>query len=290
MKQWNLVIDVAKCENCQNCLLACKDEHTNNHWPGYSLPQPAHGQRWMSIHGKERGQYPLIDVAYLPMPCMHCDNAPCMKAAKDKAVYKRKDGIVLIDPQKAKGQKQLVDACPYNAIWWNEEEGSPQKCTFCAHLLDNGWEAPRCVQACPTGALRVEYQDELTMADMIQKEALEVLRPEQNSMPKVFYKNLYRYNQCFISGSVSFDNGGITECAKGAIIRLFQGPSVIQETISDAFGDFKFDSLQENCGQYTVEIRYNEMERKMINVELNESVSLGEIFLAAELENLKAAA
>lgn len=69
-----------------------------------------------NIHGKERGQYPFIDVAYLAVPCLHCDNAPCIRAAKDGAIYKRPDGIVIIDPVKAKGQKKVINACPYSAI------------------------------------------------------------------------------------------------------------------------------------------------------------------------------
>ena len=44
----------------------------------------------------------MIDVAYLPIPCMHCDNAPCIKAGSDGAITKREDGIVIIDPEKAK--------------------------------------------------------------------------------------------------------------------------------------------------------------------------------------------
>ena len=105
MDKWNLIIDVEKCEDCNNCFLACKDEHVDNDWPGYAVSQPLHGQLWMNIMRKERGQYPLIDVAYLPVPCMHCDNAPCIKAARDGAVYKRDDGIVIIDPIKAMDQK-----------------------------------------------------------------------------------------------------------------------------------------------------------------------------------------
>ncbi len=100
---WQLIIDVEKCEDCNNCFLACKDEHVDNEWPGYSLPQPLHGHRWMNIMRKERGQFPMIDVAYLPIPCMHCDRAPCIEAAKGGAVYKRDDGIVIIDPEKARG-------------------------------------------------------------------------------------------------------------------------------------------------------------------------------------------
>lgn len=79
-----------------------------------------------------------------------------MAAAKDGAVYKRPDGIVIVDPEKSKGQKQIVDACPVGAIFWNEEEQIPQKCTMCAELLDDpdypGFE-PRCVEACPNQAL-----------------------------------------------------------------------------------------------------------------------------------------
>ena len=122
MKRWHLIIDVAECEDCNNCFLSCKDEHVDNDWPGYSLSQPRHGHRWMNILRKERGQHPLIDVAYLPMPCMHCRNAPCMSKAKEDAVYRREDGIVIIDPEKSKGQKGIVDACPYNVVWWNEKE------------------------------------------------------------------------------------------------------------------------------------------------------------------------
>ena len=155
MTKWNLIIDVEKCEDCNNCFLACKDEHVDNEWPGYTGSQPLHGHRWINILRKERGQYPLIDVAYLPVPCMHCDNAPCIKAAKEGALYKREDGIVLIDPDKAKGRKDILKACPYEAIWWNDEKNVPQKCTLCAHLLDEGWTEPRCVQACPTGALEI---------------------------------------------------------------------------------------------------------------------------------------
>ena len=153
MKGWYLVIDVEKCEDCKNCFLSCKDEFVDNDWPCYSAPMPDHGQSWIVTEGKERGQYPFVDVAYLPSLCMHCDNPPCINAAANGACYKRSDGIVLIDPLKAKGQEELVKACPYGAIRWNEALKLPQKCTFCAHLLDSGWEQTRCVQSCPTGAL-----------------------------------------------------------------------------------------------------------------------------------------
>jgi len=92
MKKWNMIIDIAKCHDCNDCFLACKDEYVDNDWPPCSAPQPQHGHRWIDIMRKERGQYPLIDVAYRPTPCMHCDEADCIKAAENGAIFKRDDG------------------------------------------------------------------------------------------------------------------------------------------------------------------------------------------------------
>ncbi len=153
MKSWNMIIDVARCHDCNDCFLADKDEFVGNDFPPYSAPQPWHGHRWMNIERKERGQYPIVQTAYLPTPCMHCDEAPCLTA--DGAVYKREDGLVIIDPVKAKGRKEIVATCPYGVIYWNEELELPQKCTGCAHLLDDGWTETRCSQVCPTEAIKL---------------------------------------------------------------------------------------------------------------------------------------
>jgi Fe-S-cluster-containing dehydrogenase component len=96
-----------------------------------------------------------MEIKYRPHICMHCAEAPCASAAQNGAVRCRPDGIVLIDPEKARGQKHLAQACPYGAISWNEETQLPQKCTLCAHLIDEGWTTTRCAQVCPTGALRL---------------------------------------------------------------------------------------------------------------------------------------
>ena len=66
----------------------------------------------------------MVDAAHMPVMCNHCDHAPCIQAARDGAIDKS-DGIVIIDPQKAKGRKDLVQSCPYGAIWWNEELSFP---------------------------------------------------------------------------------------------------------------------------------------------------------------------
>jgi len=277
MKKWNLIIDIEKCEDCNNCFLSCKDEHVDNAFQGYTAPQVKHGHRWVNIMRKERGQFPQIDVAYLPVFCMHCDNAPCITAAKDGAVYKRDDGIVIIDPVKAQGQKHLVDACPYGAIWWNEEHTLPQKCTLCAHLLDQGWKEPRCVQACPTGALRIVKVEDGEMQEIVKSETLEILHPEYNTRPRVYYKNLFRYTHCFIAGSVAVEKDGVSDCAQDAAVTLIKD-SEKRQTTTDTFGDFKFDGLPENSGTYCVEITYEDRTMKTL-VEVDKSVSLGTVWV-----------
>jgi Fe-S-cluster-containing dehydrogenase component len=280
MKKWLFIIDVAKCENCNNCMLACKDEHVGNDLKGYSFPQPDHGQYWIQINAKERGQFPLIDVAYLPVPCMHCDNAPCIKASKDGALYKRKDGIVIIDPVKSVGQREIVNACPYHVIWWNEALSIPQKCTLCAHLLDNGWSKTRCVQSCPTGALSIHYLTDIEAKSMTENDRLEVYLPQYKTKPRVYYKNLFRFTKCFIAGSISLIEKDQVECAEGAYITLFDNSGVKRaESITDNFGDFKFDDLDENSGKYTIRIDYKSYEPKVVEIELKQSMNLGTIKL-----------
>lgn len=274
MKKWHLIIDVEKCEDCNNCFLACKDEHVGNDWPGYTLAQPLHGQRWINIMRKERGQYPLIDVAYRPTPCMQCNDAPCINASKG-AINKRPDGIVLIDPQKAKGYKTLAKACPYGAIWWNEEKDVPQKCTLCAHLLDNGWKHPRCVQACPTGALRIESVVDEQLSQIVEVEKLTVLYPEFKTSPNVYYKNMYRFDKSFIAGSVALEINGLVDCAEGVKVELFRGKESIAQVETDSFGDFKFDHLVENSGKYGIKMELTGYEKIVLEVDLRASVNIG---------------
>src|ERR1700676_1271469 len=83
MKKWNMIIDLAERTNCNLCTLATMDEYVGNEWPGYSKPMPRHGHKWINILQKEGGQIPMIDLAYVPTMCNHCDDAPCIAKAPD---------------------------------------------------------------------------------------------------------------------------------------------------------------------------------------------------------------
>jgi Fe-S-cluster-containing dehydrogenase component len=278
--KWNLIVDVANCTNCNNCTLAVQDEHVGNSFPGYAAEMPKHGHRWIDIKRHERGQGTMTDVAYLPTMCQHCDNAPCIAAARDGAIEKRADGIVVIDPDKSKGQKQIVDACPYGAIFWNDELEIPQHWIFDAHLLDTGWTEPRCVDVCPTGALRSLKVDDGAMQKVSQEEGLEPLRPDLKTKPRVHYKNLWRYAQCFIGGTVSAEREGIVDCVEGARVQLSQDGQLVAETSTDGYGDFKFDRLDPDSGVYAIEVSADDLAAEHREATLGESINLGEIRLA----------
>lgn len=281
MQKWNLIVDVAKCTNCNLCTLANQDEHVGNEFEGYSAPMPKHQHRWIDIRCRERGSGPVMDVAYLPVMCQHCDDAPCIKAAENGAVTKRDDGIVLIDPVKAKGQKAIADACPYGAIRWNEELELPQHWFFDAHLLDSGWDEPRCTQVCATGALKAVKITDEEMSELKTREGLEELQPESATKPRVHYKNLHRFTREFVGGTIIETIDGVTDCVADARIKLERSGSVVGEALTDAYGEFKIDGLMPNSGRYRVVIEVGGRESKRLDVDLGTSVYLGRIDLAA---------
>ena len=139
------VIDLSICNGCYTCQFACKDEHCGNDWSPIAKPQPEIGQFWVKLTEEVRGTVPKVKVAYRPHLCMHCDDAPCMNVCSvEGAIYKRDDGLVIIDPNKCTGCRNCMDACPYGTIYFNEDLNLAQKCTGCAHLLDDGssrWHA-----------------------------------------------------------------------------------------------------------------------------------------------------
>jgi Fe-S-cluster-containing dehydrogenase component len=281
MKKWNLIVDVANCTNCNLCTLANQDEHVGNDFPGYSAPMPRHQHRWIDIRSRERGSGPVMDVAYVPVMCQHCDDAPCLKAAQNGAVTKRADGIVHIDPVKAKGQKAIAEACPYGAVKWNEELQLPQHWFFDAHLLDRGWPEPRCVTVCATGALKAVKVTDEEMAEIKSREGLRELQPQSATKPRVHYKNLGRFTHEFVGGTIIKTVGGVTDCVADARIKLESGGSVVAEAVTDAFGEFKIDGLTPDSGRYSVVIEVDGRVAKRLEAKLGKSVYLGRIDLAA---------
>ena len=242
------VIDIAKCNGCHNCQIVCKDEHVGNDWTPIAKPQPDIGQFWLELTERVRGTVPKVKVAYRPHLCMHCDQAPCIEACPVQgALYKRDDGLVIIDPVKCTGCRLCVDACPYErVIWFNEDLNIAQKCTGCAHLLDDGWTEPRCADACPTLAIR--FLDEKDAKELMAK--AEVWKPELKAKvkPRVHYLGLPKK---FIAGTV-YDPAE-EEVVIGATVTLKPAAGKALTVATDAYGDFWFEDLAD--GTYDLQIK-----------------------------------
>ena len=222
----------------------------------------------------------MVDVSFRPTTCNHCNDAPCVRKSNDGSVYQRPDGIVMIDPEKARGKREIVDSCPYGAIWWNEEEQVAQKWNFDAHLLDRGESGLRCVQVCPTGVFHSLKVRDDEMSSIAEEQELQVLNPEYKTSPRVYYKNLDRFTKDFIGGTVVKTTDGITDAATGVEVELFKEGKLSQSVLSDEYGDFKFDGLDQQSGSYTVKCHSTEHGHCEITAELTESIYLGILTLS----------
>ena len=270
-----MLIDVTRCSGCHNCFLACRDEHYGNEYPGYSAAQPLNGQFWMQVKEIEGGKYPRPRLNYIAIPCQHCQNAPCIDAAKEGAVYRREDGIVMIDPEKAKGQDQIVASCPYRVIYWNAELQLPQKCGLCAQRLDTGDKQPRCVESCPTGAMAYGDLDdpESEISKRLKEVSPEVYHPEYGTDPLVTYAGLPGR---MVAGEVVL--AGSDVCADGVKVTL-QGDGLSLETASGTFGDFAFERLPQNKA-FKLTVAADGYMPQVFDVKTHTDVDLGEVVLA----------
>lgn len=258
------LIDVAKCSGCYNCQLACKDEHCENDWMPYAAPQPLTGHFWCKVSEHLQGTIPKVKIHYIAKMCAHCEDAPCMKACQEEAIYKREDGFVLIDPAKCSGCKRCMEACPYDVIYFNDKLSIAQKCTGCTHLLDNGSVQPRCSEACPTDAIVFGDREELAPQ-------LEGATP-LDAGGKIYYKNIPGE---FVGGTV-YDPVE-KEVVIGGKCVLTGEDGKIRTAETDSYGDFWFKDLPKGAS-YSLEISADGFQNRVFtDICTEKSVNLGDI-------------
>jgi Fe-S-cluster-containing dehydrogenase component len=235
----------------------------------YAKPQPETGHFWFRLNKHVLGNTPQVRVRYVAQLCNHCTNPACLAACPEEAIFKRADGLVIIDPAKCNGCRNCLhtDACAYGVIYFNEDLNIAQKCTGCAHLLDNGWTETRCADACPTEALRFAEESDLDTS------GTEILHPEYGLDARVHYKNLPKK---FVAGTV-FDSAA-DEVVIGATCTLSGDSSATATT--DEFGDFWFEGLPE--GNFSLNIAATGYTTKTISAidTTTADVNLGDIDLA----------
>jgi NAD-dependent dihydropyrimidine dehydrogenase PreA subunit len=170
-----------------------------------------------------------------------------MAACNANAIYRRPDGIVIIDPTKCKGNQLCIEACPYeNVIYFNDDLNIAQKCTFCAHLIDAGWTETRCSDACPTGAFTFGDDSDPKIAAKIA--VAELLKPELATRPRVYYLNLPKK---WVAGAVYDPQAD--ECLEGATVAATSTATGAALTVTtDNYGDFWLKGLED--GSYVLTI------------------------------------
>ena len=200
MVRYGMVIDLRRCIGCRACVVACKQ--------GNATPP---GVFWTRVMSYEEGVYPNAKLRFLPILCMHCKEAACVKVCPTGATTKRDDGIVIVDSKKCVGCRYCIIACPYSVrffvpkkpkgyypgkgytpyeeVRYREHEwGVVQKCNFCLSRVEKG-EEPLCVQTCPASARYFGNLDDpnSVVSQLIVKRRGYQLRAELGTDPSVYY-------------------------------------------------------------------------------------------------------
>ncbi len=186
--RWGMAIDLDKCTGCGGCVVACQQEN-NVVMLTPEQAERTRGNFWMDLLHTTEGKYPDISAQLLPVPCMHCDNPPCVKVCPVGATYKGEDGIVAQVWDRCIGCRYCEAACPYSRRYYNwaepewdemeaealnpdvgcRPEGVVEKCVFCHHRIRALREQARadereltdadyrhltaCSQSCPAKAI-----------------------------------------------------------------------------------------------------------------------------------------
>ncbi len=175
--RYGFIIDNRKCIGCHACTVACK---TENHVP------LTVNRTWVKY--VEKGTYPNTRRVFQVTRCNHCENPPCVTICPVTAMYQRKDGIVDFSAERCIGCKACMQACPYDSIYIDPDDGTAAKCHFCAHRTEVGLE-PACVVVCPEHAIIAGDLDacDSEIGKLLAREPVRVRKPEQGTRPKLYY-------------------------------------------------------------------------------------------------------
>lgn len=209
LRRWSMVVDLQHCDGCQSvglpprCTAACIQSRF--------VPEP---MEWIEIF--EKG-LPGGGTQFIPTPCQHCQNAPCLNVCPTGATFSTPEGTVLIDQQICIGCRICMAACPYDRRFFNwgipprppetafvkyspeHQVGAPRgtvmKCDFCQEKARMGW-VPCCVQACPFGALywgdleedlATNTKEVVILSRFLSENEAYRQKEELGTKPRVFY-------------------------------------------------------------------------------------------------------
>lgn len=217
-----MVIDLDRCTGCGTCMAAC---HQENNLTAVGPEESSRDRafHWLRLLPEVFGSGAEVKVRYVPQPCVHCDDPPCVRVCPVHATYLGEEGIVAQIYSRCIGCRYCVAACPYNAKvfnWYEPEwpgdlkrranpdvslrgKGVVEKCTFCHHRvvkareetraagreMQDGDVTPACAESCPARAIVFGDLDDPTsrVSEMTRSPRAFRLHADLGTKPKVYY-------------------------------------------------------------------------------------------------------